>query len=182
MNTNPATRRSPIETLRNEPHPDIHDLPNSRKAGLKGPGLVTWLRRENIAIPSATYDIILHNDNSLIVRIAIDEVIIESPDSGKLVCHIDRRCDRADGGVYRTEQQAATFLLRGPKTHMVLEQTCGMNMASAHTEQIIYTRVAGVSCGIIPEENESGRNYRIWVDYSLAPSLFSTLRDICDAV
>jgi hypothetical protein len=42
----------------------------------------------------------------------------------------------------------------------------------------IYTRIAGVSCGIIPFEESGQRLYRIWVDYTLAAYLWETLAEI----
>ena len=34
---------------------------------------------------------------------------------------------------------------------------------------MVYTRVAGASCGVLPREEAGQRVYRLWVDYSLHP-------------
>ena len=53
-------------------------------------------------------------------------------------------------------------------------QTCGVNFLQEPPNRIVYTRVAGASCGIIPTANK----YRIWIDYTLAPYLWETLSEI----
>lgn len=114
----------------------------------------------------------------MIARIADDEVIVESPGSGQLVQQIDEAAASPSPGVYRVEQQPATFLLQGPRAPAVLAQTCGINMVEEPAGRIVYTRVAGVSCGLIPEGDGPDRVYRLWVDYSYAPALFESLLDI----
>ena len=37
-------------------------------------------------------------------------------------------------------------------------------------------RVAGVSCAVLPRGDGEARTYRLWVDYSLAPYLWTTDR------
>jgi hypothetical protein len=43
---------------------------------------------------------------------------------------------------------------------------------------ILYTRVAGISCGVIPEAIHETRAYRIWVDYSYGLELWKTMSEI----
>jgi sarcosine oxidase gamma subunit len=57
----------------------------------------------------------------------------------------------------------------------ILLQTCGIDMAQESAGRIAYTRVAGVSCGIIPEVSGGERRYRLWCDYTLAPYLWENL-------
>ncbi len=60
----------------------------------------------------------------------------------------------------------------------VLAQTCAINFAAAPAGQLIYTRVAGVSCAILPALDGNPLSYRIWVDPSYAGYLAETLANI----
>jgi len=40
----------------------------------------------------------------------------------------------------------------------------------------------GISCGILPQGEGEARTYRLWVDYSYAPALYSTLVEIASDV
>ena len=44
--------------------------------------------------------------------------------------------------------------------------------------RIVFTRIAGVSCGILVLGEGADRFYRLWVDYTLAPYLWETLVEI----
>ena len=76
-----------------------------------------------------------------------------------------------------TPDEGARLRLSGARADSVWRQTCGVDVAAAPTDSLIYTRVAGVSCAILPEERSVGRSYQIWVDYSLAPDLWESLAE-----
>jgi sarcosine oxidase gamma subunit len=83
-----------------------------------------------------------------------------------------------DNGVYRIEQQSVTLVLAGDAALGVLAQTCGVDFVGELADRMVYTRVAGASCGVLPREEAGQRVYRLWVDYSLAPYLWKTLAEI----
>jgi sarcosine oxidase gamma subunit len=60
----------------------------------------------------------------------------------------------------------------------MLLQTCGVDMSAEPAGRIVFTRVGGVSCGLIPQGNGAERSYRVWCDYTLAPALWETLCSI----
>jgi sarcosine oxidase gamma subunit len=84
----------------------------------------------------------------------------------------------ADAGIYRIEQQFCTVELRGPNAPGILAQTCGVNFSAEPAGRIVYTRIAGVSCGVIVLDDQARRTYRVWVDYTLAPYLWETFVQI----
>ncbi len=83
--------------------------------------------------------------------------------------------------VYRIEQQSMTIELSGPRANRALAQTCGVDFSVEPTLKIIYTRLAGASCGIIPLGEKQQPVYRIWIDYTFGEYLWDVLGEIVGA-
>ncbi len=160
----------------------LDDLNDHRKVGIKGPGAIDWLRTQVDRVPDDVYGLVRSGDGSILVRVGGDEIIIESPASGELVNRIESTIEESPSGVYRVEQQGASLRLGGPDTALVWKQTCGVDVTAEPADRILYTRVAGVACGIIPENLAGKRSYRLWVDYSYAPALYKCLVDIGESL
>ncbi len=121
----------------------------------------------------------------VLVRVGGDEVIAESGAGDDALVGRLEKALAVDGHeaekmmeVYRVEQAGCTFLLGGERVGRVWAQTCGVNVIEEPVDRIFYTRVAGMSCGIIPEMQDGARVYRIWTDYSFGPALWETLAGI----
>lgn len=174
------TRRSPVDALidsasRSAAELGLHDLSLLQKVGVQGPNVAAWLSERELPWPQSIYALARLDDGALIVRIAENEVVIESADENGLPPKLAEIPALRAAGVYGVEQQTATFRLDGPTAAGVWAQTCGVNIVESAIDRLCYTRVAGVSCGIIPERSGGGRTYRIWVDYGYAPYLWKTL-------
>ena len=160
---------------------DVSGLP---KVGIKGPDAESFLVDQGIDVPASTYDWRRLADGGLIVRLGSDEFMIEDSEAGETVRNVSASIDTNIGSgaarlAYRVERQEATFLLIGSKAMDVLSQTCGINFRDA-PDQLVFTRVAGVSCGVFPELVNSHPAYRIWVDCTFALYLWEMLYQICD--
>jgi sarcosine oxidase gamma subunit len=131
--------------------------------------------------PSVVYDAQPIVGGGLIVRLGGDEFMIESGSSElpSLLAKFDEYVAEDDRRVYRVEHQEATILLVGERAIDVMSQTCGINFLEARKRRLIFTRVAGVSCGVLPESFDDKVTYRIWVDYTYATYLWETLVEIC---
>jgi len=178
-----STRRSAVAAIANltagsPAEAELEDLSDCRKVGVKGPGAVEWLRAQGVACPGDTYDTIRTAAGSIVARVGSDEVIIESPPGADCAERIDAALAIRAPGVFRVEQQTATFRLGGAGVSDVWRQTCGVDVTGEPVDRLIYTRVAGVACGVLPEEIEGRRAYRLWVDYGYAPALFRSLVEI----
>jgi sarcosine oxidase gamma subunit len=178
----PSTRRSAVAAFTGDPHPGVSELAHSEKIGLKGPEVESWIKRHHLPWPAAIYEVLESDDGSLVARVGTGEVIVESEGPGKLVDQIEGLLEASAPGVYRVEQQSATLLLRGQDAPAICAQTCGVKLSREPTGKILYTRVAGISCGILPQGEGEARTYRLWVDYSYAPALYSTLVEIASDV
>lgn len=204
-----ALTRSPIQQWheKNSSSSDVDalrslalcDLSVLSKVGVKGPAAETLLSQMDIDVPGSVYDCKRLTDGGLIARLGSDEFMLESGASGQVVGGVsfDIAGSSAEGGAYRVDRQEATFLLIGSLAIDVLSQTCGIDFRRAARNKIVFTRVAGVSCGVVPEllhghellnghelpngyELLKGREgYRIWVDHSYAVYLWETLCQIC---
>ena len=86
------------------------------------------------------------------------------------------------GRLARVEHEEATLLLTGRRSLEVLSQTCGINFREALPDKVVFTRVAGVSCGVFTEAIREVPVYRIWVDPSYALYLWETLVEICHSL
>jgi sarcosine oxidase gamma subunit len=178
-----STRRSAVDALTSAAPAMTHancltDCNETRKVGVKGPCALAWLREQGVSNPPDLYDVTRVGDCTLVVRVGADEVIVESHIPSDFADRLDNALiDRAPG-VYRVEQELASFLLSGAAASSVWHQTCGVDLVNEPPNRVVYTRVAGISCGVITVGADTDRGYRIWVDYSFAPELWSTLVEI----
>jgi hypothetical protein len=151
------------------------------KSGFKGPKLASWAQQYGIELPPQLYDATLVGHRGLLVRVGGEEIILECQEDDPLSAKFEQIFREPGTDVYRIEQQSVTIELSGTPIKHILAQTCGMNFSREPLNRIIYTRLAGASCGIIPMEENERRVYRIWIDYTLAPYLWETLVEIiCD--
>ncbi len=176
-------RRSPVEALiasasRPPTEFGLEDLSRLPKIGLLGPGVADWLSQQGLPWPERIFDTTHGDDGSILARIGMQELVIESLEDDGLVRRVAEAGARRTDGVYLVEQQTATFVVGEPAASGVWAQTCGLNVPELPLGRISYTRVAGVSCGIIPQTQDGRRRYRIWVDYGYAPDLWRTFVEI----
>jgi len=158
------------------------DVSGLNKLGLKGPDTASWLANEGVSVPNAIYDSRPLDDGGLIVRLGGDEFFLEGGLCNESVPAISARLDTQPGGAYRVVRQEATFLLVGARRGDVLAQTCGIDFREAATGKVVLTRVAGVSCSVLPVLVENIPAYRLWVDSSYAIYLWETLAEICESL
>ena len=154
---------------------DLSALP---KLGLKGPGGADWLERQGVPVPPAIYDTGSLADGGLVARVGQDEFFLESGPAGREMSRLREGLVAGEGGVWMVERQDGGFGLAGPDALSVMLQTCGVDLARAATGRLIMTRVAGVSCSILPQRGEDPPVYRLWVDPSFAVYLWEQLAQI----
>jgi len=150
---------------------DFSTLP---KLGLKGPGAAGWLSRQGVTVPSGIYDTARPVDGGLIARVGVDEFFLEDGVAARLRDQLDK----ADALAWQVERQDASFLLAGPEASVVMAQTCGVDVVREAPDRLLMTRVAGVSCSILPRAHGDGRLYRLWLDPSYAVYLWEQLTQI----
>lgn len=158
------------------------DLSYLTKLGVKGSVAESWLEEQDIAVPPAIYESRPLKSDGLIVRFATDEFFLESGIDGGFLAELSSRLDSRQDHVFRVEHQEATFLLTGSRATEVLAQTCGINFGEMAQRQVIFTRVAGVSCGVFPDSVREIETYRFWVDFSYAEYLWETLVEITESL
>ncbi len=154
------------------------------KLGLKGPGSEAWLKGQGLDLPAAIYETRRLADGGLIVRLSTDEFLLESGVENQTVAPLVTSLG-AQHDVWGVEQQDTTFFLVGPRAIDVLAQTCGVNFRQAARQRLVLTRVAGVSCGVLPEtinpdEKDPIPVFRLWTDPGLALYLWEQLVEIGD--
>ncbi|MEX2285466.1 MAG: hypothetical protein WD648_00175 [Planctomycetaceae bacterium] len=156
---------------------DVSSLP---KIGVKGPDADHWLASRGIDVPPALFDAQRLPDGGVIARVGGDDFLLESGPTGETVAAIAAALDVATGRIVHIDRQEAAFLLAGSRALEVLLQTCGINFAEAVAGRLVMTRVAAVSCGVLPEVADDLPLFRIWVDCSYAVYLWETLAAICE--
>ncbi len=156
---------------------DMSSLP---KIGVKGPGADPWLASQGVDVPPALFDARGLPDGGVIVRVGGDEFLLESGPSAESATAIAAALETSSDRVTDVERQEATFLLAGSRALDVLSQTCSVNFAEAVAGRLVMTRVAAVTCGVLPEAVDDLPLFRIWVDCSYAVYLWETLAAICE--
>jgi len=162
------------------PHAEITigDASSLAKLGLKGPLAAQWLQEQNISVPRQSLSTGPIEGGGLIARLGTEEFLLESGRGNQLIAELESRLGSGHSGVYRVERQDATFLLSGVRVLEVFAQTCGVNFRELPAGQVIFTRVAGVSCTILPQSVGELTTYRLWVDPSFAADLWHSLYEI----
>lgn len=158
------------------------DLSGLRKFGVKGRDAAIWLTEQKISVPPKVFESRPLGSGGMIVRFGTNEFFLEDGIGHSTVSSLAERMDSPGRQVFRVEHQEATFLLTGLRSHEVLAQTCGINFAEARPRNVIFTRMAGVSCGIFPDALRDIATYRIWVDPSYSVYLWETLVEICESL
>jgi len=147
---------------------------------LEGPGVLAWLATKSIECPEAVFAVSYSGERheTVVARVARDAVILQGGVQSHEIVRLENDLRARVAGVFHGEVQASTFRLSGPKAATVWSQTCGVALSERPSLEVVYTRVAGVSVAVIPEQREADRSYRIWVDYCYAPDLWNTFVEI----
>ncbi len=157
----------------------LGDVSGLQKLGLKGPAAETWLASSGLDVPADIFATRQLPEGGMIARFGAREFFLEDGIANLSLPALAAKIDSHESGLYRVEHQEATFVLTGHRALEVLAQTCGINFVEALPDKVIFTRVSGVSCGILPERLREIPAYRLWVDPSYAVYLWETLAEIC---
>ena len=176
------TRTSPLRALvaaASDPVRELLSHPDELvKCGVKGPGVVDWARRHDLPLPAARYAVLPVGAAGVVARAGEGELILECTPRNALWERWQAALAESAAGVYDIPQQSVTLELSGPCAPQVLARSCALNLPAEPATTILYTRIAGVSCAVLPCGKGEARAYRLWVDYSLAPYLWTTLAEI----
>ena len=153
---------------------DVSCLP---RLGLKGPGVDSWLRQDGLEPPRTLYSVTPIEGHGILARVDSEEVFFEDGIRGQIVSRIQDRLSARPPAVYRVEHQDASFLLCGAQANEVLSQTCGYNFQDSE-RHLVMSRLAGVSCRLLPVDLDGIGGYRIWLDPSYSVYLWETLLGI----
>ena len=176
------TRTSPLGALVAAASAPVRELLSHpaelAKRGVKGPGVVAWAQRHGLPLPATRYAVLPVGAAGVVARAGEGELILECTPQDALWERWQAALAEAPAGVYVIPQQSVTLELSGPRAPQVLARSCAVNLAEEPAERILYTRVAGVSCAVLPRGEGEPRSYRLWVDYSLAAYLWTALAEI----
>ena len=162
----PNSHRKPMTMTR---------LPDT-KLGLKGRGLHDWLTEQCVTAPAGMFEIQRTGDGALIVRYGADEIVVASPPGSTLVASLSAALPAT--AVYKMPREDSTFALEGAGAFDLLSQTCGVQFSTAAADNAIFTRVAGVSCAVLPIPDAAEPQFLLWVDPSYVDYLWEALEKI----
>lgn len=201
-----AVRQSPLHAALQHLHPQqwiqVHGMPAVRhfsdpdgetvqaadlavcdvscfpRIGIRGSGCLSWIRDQGISVPGEIYGFVDSAElDSLIVRTGSAELLIEDGLTGSLTRRLWSEDPGGVPGVYPYFRQDAGILLSGARADEVLRETCGCNFRNPARE-IVFTRVAGVSCGILKRDRPGMPVFHIWCDGTLGEYLWEQLDEI----
>lgn len=147
------------------------------RMSVKGPGTVSWLEQMQVPVPETVYSCLLLEDDGLVIRTDRQEVFLEDGPQSHIVSRLTEQLASGVSSLLRVERQDAAFLLSGSKANQVLAETCGFDFREPGI-QLVMTRVAGVSCALLPLRTAGVPVYRIWLDGSYGVYLWEALLEI----
>lgn len=186
-----TSRQSPLQGLFTaEQSPDV-DLQAERlqavglcdaslleKLGVKGPQAAAWLAERGLDVPAPVYASGPMEGEGLIVRLGADEFLLEAGSLDRSLSALRDALPADSPQLLPVVREDATFLLCGARVLDLLAQSCGHDFSKSGSNQLVYTRVAGVSCGILPQQIAGRPVYRLWFDPSFAIYLWELLGEI----
>ena len=148
------------------------------RLGLKGPEVARWLRDRSISVPAEILSVVPVIGDDWIARLGAAEFLLECGADSDLVSRLSADLSSLPAGIFLVPRCDATFVLAGLEARSVFAQTCAINFRQTAPQRVVFSRVAGVSCGILPQASGSAITYRLWVELSYAAYLWDTLASI----
>jgi sarcosine oxidase subunit gamma len=153
---------------------DVSCLP---KMGVKGPEALAWLGQAGTSVPDSLYGVRPLGEGGLAIRTDRQEVFLEDAFGGRRVSQLESALQTHPPGVYLVRRQDASFALTGARSNAVLRETCGVDF-SQPVNGVVMTRVAGVSCMVLPLQSAEVPVFRFWLDPSYGRYLWDALLEI----
>jgi len=206
MTTFGAIRRSPVHACLEELNPEWGEIHNMKvplrfkdaaretqlkselalcdlsclpRMSVKGPESLAWVAQAGIPIPENLYGCRPMADTGLVIRTDRQEVFLEDGPGSHRVSEFERllSSQSVPAGVCWVRRQDASFQLTGARSNAVLRETCGVDFTQP-PDGVVMTRVAGVSCMVLPFQVEATPVFRLWLDPSYGPYLWDALLEI----
>jgi sarcosine oxidase subunit gamma len=154
------------------------DLSAHLRIGIKGRGGESWLGRHGITAPGRLYEYCeLSTGDGLIVRTGVSELFVEDGYEGEVVSRLWADPDSTLVDTFRFHRQDAAIWLSGERAWEVLAESCGYNFREPDAD-LVFSRVAGVSCCILRQDDGGMPLFRIWCDGSFGMYLWEQLHEI----
>ncbi len=150
---------------------DLSFLP---KLGVKGPAAEAWLNQQGIETPGGVYQVARSESGVLVLRVDRNEFFLEDDLQGDQITALSGALGSGQPGAYRVNRQEASVLISGRRAPLVLAQTCACEFESAG-EQLVMTRVALVSCTVLPVHLGGERGFRLWFSPAYGVYLWESL-------
>jgi sarcosine oxidase subunit gamma len=144
------------------------------KWGLRGSGAADWISTMGVDVPETVYATRPLSEGGLIARIGKEEFFLEAAARGQSLSTL-RDALPTGGGCTAVVREDASFLVMGNRSLDLFSQTCSHRFATSPEDKWVYTRIAGVSCGVLPQRIGEKTHYRLWLDPSYAIYLWETL-------
>ena len=150
------------------------------KFGLKGSGGVDWLRERALPVPEEIYWWSRLPGGGFITRVDRSEFFFESGWKNGPFARIASALRDEEGlHLYPVERQDAGLLLSGRCAGEVLAQTCSFDFSGVDP-LVVMTRVAGVSCMVLPGVCAGIPVFRVWTPPSYGTFLWRALVEIVE--
>ena len=150
---------------------DLSFLP---KLGVKGPLAENWLDEEGMATPDKVYQVAQSGLDPLVTRVDRNEFFLEDNLRGDRIQTLSEALGSGQPGTYRVNRQEASVLISGHRAGLVLAQTCSYDFGSAD-ENLVMTRVAAVSCSVLPVHLGGTEGFRLWFNPAYGVYLWENL-------
>jgi hypothetical protein len=145
---------------------------------VKGLGAADWLRERSIAVPNNVFDTLPLSSDAWVARLGETEFMAQWASDDDLGARTGSEILLPRKDVFSIPCSDWTFRLSGVAARSVFAQTCGLDLCKAALQRMLFTQVAGVSCGIIPQANGSEVSFRLLCDCSYSAYLWETLAGI----
>ncbi len=167
----PAAEQARAQTLA------LCDVSALNRGVYKGPKAAEFLLSQGVRVPEEIYSCLSLPGGGLIARTGGAEFFLEDGTQGDTLARLDAAFGKGLPRVTRVLRQDAALLLAGSQATEILAQTCGYDFRP-RDPRLVMTRIAGVSCSVLPRDLNGLAVFQIWLDGSYGIYLWETLHGI----
>ena len=177
------TRTSPLRALVAASPAPVRELMSHPeelvKRGVKGPGVVAWAQRHDLPLPATRYSVLPVGAAGVVARAGEGELILECTPRDAVWERWRAALAESPVGVYRHPaavgdpgaERSARATGAGPE----LRPEPGRRADRDHPLHQDRRSLVPPCCRVGKESREA---YRLWIDYSLVPYLWTTLVEL----
>lgn len=158
---------------------DVSCLP---RFGVKGLNAVQWLKEQKVEIPPQGNAWIVHQPDTLVLRLGMNEFLLEDQLGGKACEALRTAVQPKAYGIYKVLRNDTSLILSGSRLPELFAEVCAIDLrdTALGPNELVMTQLAGISVTLLRQQLNGETVYRLWCDGTYGPYIWDTLLEIAE--